>query len=135
MFYSYQEPQIQTLHPLFPKGPKLILGLRSLAKALWLCNLAALPRPVTTKTSLPAQGLSQAGAGAEAGAGLPRTPWLGLDRHWQLDSLLPCRRVLAATFAVIIATTALDLLIWLLCKIQSGTFKKEKVVMKGISSS
>lgn len=72
---------------------------------------------------LPVWALLQPGARV----GLLRAPLVWVKPIWWVRSLLPCSRVLAVTHSVfIITTTALRLLICLLCKKQSGTFKKEK---------
>lgn len=49
--HSYQEPQIQTLHPVLPKGPKLNLDLSYSARALCLRYLADSPGSVAIRAS------------------------------------------------------------------------------------
>lgn len=129
--WSLQIPRTPNPDSVLSKGPKLNLDLRSLTRVLWLNFFAASAGLVTLGTS--AAGLSSA-AGRSRRV-LLRAPLVWVRQVWWLDSLLLCSRVLAALrFCFIITTAALSLLIRILCKKESGTFKKEKVAVKRLLS-
>lgn len=114
--YIYQEPQNQTLYSEFPE---LNLGLSSLAKP-----------PGSFTQDCHHQDIATSSGCLSSRSRAPKSSLVWVRQILVTRSLLPCRSEPAATYVVIITTAALCVLIGLLCKIQSGTFKKEKVVMK-----
>lgn len=114
--YIYQEPQIQRLYSEFPE---LNLGLSSLTKP-----------PGSFTQCYYHQDTATSSGCLSSRSRAPKSPLVWVRQILVTGSLLLCRLVPAATYVLIITTAALCLLICLLCKIQSGTFKKEKVVTK-----